>query len=281
MLGRFSAAAFAGAPISSVGRVVAGPAGDAPKAIVEGSAEAFSGSLVVETAHWGWAGERALDASIRFRFGYEPAAVLMTAPVVPAESTLILTSLPGLAASFSGRLGLPSQRMDSELSLVGTFGSHRLDELVTSFGQGDDAIHAALADNGSGRWASFLEVGLEAALYDNPIRVLHAEQGLVTPTITLSAGYRRDARLRRPDTIAVSDWDGSSDRLFVRFMVDTIKQLQRRDLADDASTFDLGFGLEYDRPMARRSRMTPSVTRFVVRGNINLVRAVTPGADGK
>jgi len=282
MLNRFSAAAFVGAPISSIGRTVMGPTGTPPAALVEGSTETFSSSLVVETAHWGWPGENARDASLRFRIAHEPATVLMSSTSIdPSKSTLIVTSLPGLSASMSGRVGWPSQRTDSEVSFVATFGSHRVDDMSVVLGSGDNPINATLVDNGSGRWAGFIELGAEAALYDNPIRILHAEQGLVTPTITIGAGYRRDARLARPAAIAEADWQGSDHRVYVRFMVDTVKQLQGRGLAASAKTFDLGFGLEYDRPLAKEKPMTPGVTRFVIRGNINLIRASSPTGEGR
>lgn len=61
-------------------------------------------------------------------------------------------------------------------------------------------------------------------------------------------------------------------------MVDTVKTVSRWGVAEPPKAFDLGFGLEYERN-ARGDSQVPSSTRFVIRGNTNLLKA-SSGDEG-
>jgi len=297
LLNRFSAALFVGTSIGGTNQLFEGKGTDPVKTRISETEQTVQVSkLTFETAHFGWQGEHLMDASIRAQVGFQPALNIMKATLdndaaSVANPTLVAVLQPALVTSIGARLGIPYQRIDGEISIVGGVGASRLTSDAVTFDNKTPALIARPLKDSLSKTAWFSELGVELALYDNPIRVLHAEKGLVTPAIVIAAGYRRDERFTS-DSVPVVDTQPlltvEPHRFYLRFMIDTVKTVSRRGVADPPKAFDLGFGLEYERPWWRHDSQVPSSTRFVIRGNINLLKASassdekpkTPAAGG-
>jgi hypothetical protein len=79
LLGRFSAALFAGTVTGPSGRVLTGGSDQVLKRISETGNVSQASRLVVETAHFGWEGEHTVDASVRAQIGLQPVLTVVSA----------------------------------------------------------------------------------------------------------------------------------------------------------------------------------------------------------
>lgn len=297
LLNRFSAALFAGTTRGSSGRMLRAPA-DLPAPSDDDSTglsaaqiaqlrgltdkdEAIAvQSATVETAHFGWRGESGLDGSFRARLANQPIQTVVGASIngIPTPAIPVVVLRSGVVASFGGRVGHPISRWDAEWSLVGQTGASFLPADKILLDDGDPPLAGrGLAATAPDRAAWFSEIGVEFNVFDNPIRVLHAEKGFVTPAFTVSAGYRHDSRY---SNASFPDLDAGPHRFYLRAMIDAIKAISQRGVAEPSKSFDLGFGLEYDRPIGSRTGV-PATARLVIRGELNLLAALGGGEKAK
>ena len=280
LLNPFSAAFFAGTAIGGSGRLI-GDLGDAAvrNRISEREASLQTTRFTLESAHFGWQGEHMADGSFRAQVGFQPVLTVLSATTESAGKAAVVSVLqPALVTSVGGRFGFPMEKIISELSFVVSTGAARPTADAVTFDDKKPPLVASPVKDGSTKTAWFSETGFEFTMFDNPVRVLHAEKGLVNPAVLVAGGYRYDARFRADEFSSLGDgFTASPHRLYFRFMVDTVKTVSRREVAEKPKTFDLGFGIEYERSLGTSS--VPSTTRFVIRGNINLLKAAGSDAE--
>lgn len=283
LLNPFSAAFIAGTATGGSGRLIGLWGDDAVRnRISERESTLQYTRLTVESAHFGWQGEHGVDFSVRAHAGYQPVQALLQAKTETAKTAATVAVLQqALVFSTGFRFGVPMQRSSSELSFVANLGAARPTTDAVTFDDKQPPLVATAAKDGASATASFAELGAEFAMFDNPVRVLHAEKGLVTPAVVLAAGYRRDSRFLPGGFDTVTGLDVSPNRLYARFMVDAVKTISPRKVAGAPKAFDLGFGLEYERNMFRSTSMVPSTTRFFVRGSLNLLKAAANEQEGE
>jgi hypothetical protein len=291
VLNGLSAAVFAGAAMSGIGRVVIPGSPAIAGRIAEDDRTLQTVSLLVETPHWGSRGDRLLDLSLRLRYAItQPAAALLSLPAPSGSSdgpTVVLATVTAYATSVGVRAGRPSQSINGEFSVTWNVGATSLKDNSAIFDpEAESPLKATLLNNGVGRTAWYSELGVEFMLFDNPVRVLHAEKGLVTPVLMIATGVKYDSRFQPSASLTESmrPDDRAPRRIYFRFMVDALKALDRREVGGQAKNVDFGFGIEYERPLpgainASRLRI-PSSTRFIIRGDVNIVKALG-GDKGK
>jgi hypothetical protein len=271
LLNSFSAGLFAGSAIATTNRLV-GTAGDSSvtSRIVETDSTSQVNSLTVESAHFGWEGEHHVDVSFRAQAASRPVLNLLSAStggsVTPATVAVLQQAL---VVSAGARFGIPFEKPNLEVSGVMQLGADQVTSDAVTFDDKKPPI-VATGFTPSSRAASFAEFGVELNLFDNPVRVLHAEKGLVTPAVSVSAGYRNDSRF---DPANYPGLATSPDRLYFRFIVDAVKTVSTRNVGETAKPFDIGFGLEYERAWFHSTSSVPSSIRFLIRGDINLLKA--------
>lgn len=189
----------------------------------------------MESAHFGWQGEHSVDGSVRAHAGYQPAFTILNATTeADPKGAYVAVLQPALTFSAGGRIGFPVQKNSSELSAVANFGATRPTTDAVTFDDKKPPLNATQVAPDSSLTSTFVEIGADYAMFDNPIRVLHAEKGLLTPAIALGMGYRYDSRFRQDNLSSIPDFSSSPHRLYARFMVDAIKSVTTRAAGGDA-----------------------------------------------
>ncbi len=279
LLNPFSAALFFGTAIGSSGEIIAGGSEAVKNRISETEQVIPLSRFTFESAHFGWRGEHSWDASFGTHVGFQPVLNIVQASLdgePSAKPAFVAVLQPGLVFDVGGRAGLPIERISGEFSVVGSVGANRLTTDPVTFDSKKPALIATQVSDKATKSAWFSETGVELTVFDNPVRVLHAEKGLVTPVIRVAGGYRYDGRF---SDVNFPSLTADPNRLYFRAMIDVNKATSKRALADPAKTFDLGFGVEYERALHASSQV-PSSTRFLIRGDINVLKAAS-GDDKK
>lgn len=273
LLNPFSAGAFFGTAIGASGLILSGGSDAVKNRISETEQTLPLTTLTVESTHFGWRGEHGADASFRAHVGFRPVLNVVKASLDQdtADSTPALVAVlqPALFTDVGARVGLPLERINGEFSFTAIVGASRITTDPVTFDDKKPALIATRMSDRASKTAWFSEAGVELMMFDNFLRVLHAEKGLVTPVVRIAAGYRVDSRFAQenmPGLVA------DPHRLYFRSMVDLNKLVAGRAFGDPAKAFDFGFGIEYDRSLHASSDV-PSSTRFLIRGDINLLKA--------
>ena len=268
----FSAALVAGGVLNSLdadGGAFGGVAdGD------DGLQQQAQGYLAWESRHLGAAADNVLEANLRGRLGFVPAVALLQTDTVALNMGADSVTAR-FKDAFVWTLGLQINRPVSsvaELSLVGLIGQTRLNTTSEIVERGGERIlRLSLVDNDA-RTAWFGEVGLQLNVFDNPLEVLHAENDFLSPLFLLSTGFKRDTRFRADGELLRRD--ANQDRFYFRFMIDALKVVDRRQLAEQSRTFTVGFGVEYERSWIGDESPIPSSTRFMLRGDLDFLQAL-------
>ena len=279
LLNAFSAGFFVGTAIGTTNRVVGTSSStDVTQRIVETDSTLQLTTLTVESAHFGWRGEHRADVSFRAQAGFRPVLNLLSASFGPGsdQSAMVAILQQALVVSGGARFGRPFEIANIELSGVVQVGAAQVSSDAVTFDDKKPALIATSVTPGTSRAAWFSDYGAELNFFDNPVRVLHAEKGLVTPAVSVDAGYRYDSRFASANFPGLGT---SPHRFYFRCMVDAIKTISSRAIGEDGKAFDIGFGIEYERPMFGTSSSVPASTRFLIRGDINLLKA--SGGDNK
>ena len=265
----FSAALISGAVVGN-GSALADDSGG------EQTASALA-HLVWESKHFGDDRFKKLDFSFGGRLGFVPALTL----VKPVESSDGATPedegkaqavyQEAFAWDIAGRTSfrLSGQRA-AEVSLIGKIGQTILGTQSVLLDRGDRS-ELAVPVNGTTKAELFYEVGLHYNLYNNPLEVVHGEGSTVSPTFHLDVSWRRDNRFKQEKDLV--GFDSPADRLVFRFMIDALKVVDRRQLAEPRRVFTFGFGVEHETSL-KGDTTVPSGTKLIFRGDIDLLRAL-------
>ena len=236
------------------------------------------GTLAWQSRHFGDEEYQTRDISFGGRIGFQPVLTL-TEPAAPAEgeepsTELIATHQPALVWTLGTQLNLQHRGVNAETTFFGKTGAGHLLKLPKAVDRGEDSILVLPVENGVGKTAWFWEAGLEFSMFDNRLEQLHAEKGMTSPQFQLQIAWRHDARFRA--TGALDGFDRPEHRLVFRLMLDAIKVLDRRRLGEPAKPFTFGFAVEHERSIFGGSETrVPSATRIMLRGDLNLLRALT------
>jgi hypothetical protein len=140
-----------------------------------------------------------------------------------------------------------------------------------------DSYVAIAADNGTGRTAWMWEAGVDFNMFNAPVTLLHIAKDLLSPQLSAGLAIRRDSRFKKDGDLLA--FDNPEWRLVYRFMLDAVTVADRRQVGEDPKSFTFGFGVEYERALTGSSTI-PSGTRFIIRGNVNLFKALKGGDAG-
>jgi hypothetical protein len=114
------------------------------------------------------------------------------------------------------------------------------------------------------------------------MEVAHLEKGLLNPAFSAYLIRRRDERYKRSG--ALEDFDSPDKRWVYGFSVN-LRNLVRSDAGDvapsKANTFDFGFSYEREFAGSDKGLRIPSSSRYVLRGEINLLRALAGSSEPK
>jgi hypothetical protein len=244
------------------------------------------GTIVWQSRHFGDESIRVFDWSIGGRIGVQPVLNLVTdtpaADVPPGENPPVVSAVHQNAFVWTAgvQMNKPIRGIDSEFGWYGSTGSSTLTSLPKAVDKGQGSFVAFPLDYGAQKTAWLWETGMTFNVFDNPLEQIHAEKGTTSPQFQALVGVRRDERFRGG---VYDDYDRPTARLLFRLTLDAIRVLDRREFGEPSKPFTFGFVVEHERSLASKGLRVPSATRFVLRGDINLLRALsgTPGAEKK
>ena len=242
------------------------------------------GMIVWQSRHFGDESIRVMDWSIGGRIGIQPVLNLVTA--TPAADVPVGENPPVTSAvhqnAFVWNAGVqmnkPFRGINSELGWYGSTGSSTLTSLPKAIDKGQGSFVAFPLDYGAEKTAWLWETGVAFNIFDNPLEQIHAEKGTTSPQFQALVAVRRDERFRGG---AYDGYNGPASRLLFRLTLDAIRVLDRREFGEPSKPFTFGFVVEHERSLATSGLRVPAATRFVLRGDINLLRALTGSPDKK
>ncbi len=233
--------------------------------------------LAWESRHLGSSADNIAEFNVRGRIGFVPAIALLE-----TDSAALAMGQDTISARFKDAfvwtLGVQVNRpvaTKAEVSLTGSVGQTRLNTTAEIVRRGDDQLLLIdLVDNDT-RTAWFGEVGLELNVFDRSLEMLHTENDFLSPLFRVGIGYKRDVRFKADGDLIRSDSD--QDRLYFRLMIDALEVADRRDEQGGGRTFTVGFGVEHERRWIGDDSKVPSATRFVLRGDLDFLKALQGG----
>lgn len=174
----------------------------------------------------------------------------------------------------------PIRGIDSELGWCASTGSSTLTSLPKAVDKGQGSFVTFPLDYGAEKTAWMSEAGMIFNIFDNPLEQIHAEKGTTSPQFQALIAVRRDERFHGG---IYESYDRPSARLLFRLTLDAIRVLDRRQFGEPSKPFTFGFVVEHERSMTNTGLRVPAATRFVLRGDINLLRALNgaPPAEKK
>jgi hypothetical protein len=242
------------------------------------------GTIVWQSRHFGDESIRVLDWSIGGRIGIQPVLNLVTATPaaeVPAGENPPVTSAVHQNAfvwNAGVQMNKPFRGIDSELGWYGSTGSSTLTSLPKAVDKGQGSFVAFPLDYGAQKTAWLWETGVTFNIFDNPLEQIHAEKGTTSPQFQALVAVRRDERFRGG---VYDDYNRPASRLLFRLTLDAIRVLDRREFGEPSKPFTFGFVVEHERSLSTSGVRVPAATRFVLRGDINLLRALNGTPDKK
>lgn len=273
------------------------PAAAAPTPLVAGAdtSTAGLGNIIWQSRHVGDSTIRkwGLEISAGGRIGMQPVLSLVVPDAAPATGTATssssgdaATTAPAVKATPSAvhqnafvwtaglQVHLPVSQLDSEFTLFGNLGSAVLTTSPKVLGTGMAAQLSLPLDAGTSRNAWRWESGIQFSVFDNELDQIHAEGGMLTPQLLVAVAWRRDRRFAD-----ASDFTSPADRLLFRFTLDAIRVLDKRQVGDSAKNYTFGFAVERERGFGARA--VPTATRYLLRGDVNLLNAVANAGTAK
>lgn len=256
------------------GMIVSSGSSDAPQGTSEADKQKDAAAhLVWESKHYG-AESRSFDAAFRGKIGFMPALLLVadSARATQADATTESVYQEAFVWDVGGKVSYPfALRTGSELSITARAGQHVLGTKSVLLERGGASQVVVPIRNGAGQAEWFYEAGVEYQLYNNPLDVVHAEGSAVSPIFLLGLAFRRDNRFRQDGALAA--FDAPEQRMVFRFLIDALKVFDGREVAETPKSFTFGFGVEHEWG-TRGGIKVPSGTRFMFRGDIDLLRAL-------
>jgi hypothetical protein len=195
----------------------------------------------------------------------------MTLLQVPSSDSTALTAQfqEALVIDVGLRGGFFSGRHEVSGTLRGGFiRLGEISQIVERAGQEALAIPAGTSD----RVTPFLEVAANFRLFDQQMLLVHLAKSTLSPRLFGEFAIRRDSRFRATGVWLTSkqpDW-----RYVARLNVDGLVIRDKRSVPETNNTFAVSFGFEYQRGF---SDSVPSGFAFVVRGDVDLLRALKGG----
>lgn len=220
--------------------------------------------------------ERRIDFSFGGSLGLFPALVLenLTSTATIANPN----KRPMFQSAFHWTIG-PTMNYPlyshGEATAFLNFGQNFLIDQVTSFKQGDSTVTATPVLNSTGRAAAFLEGGVKAQIYADPIWTAHDKKTTLTPLFMISEGVRKDERFNPSGDLA--GFDRPRLRNFFQFFI-TLTKIHK--YSDDIKTdppASVRFGVDIERPIVEDRIGT--ATRFFVSGNFDIMKIFRPSTS--
>lgn len=195
-----------------------------------------------------------------------------------ASGTFVPAMTTGLHWSLNAR---PSYKMpgQSELSFLLRFGQARVDQMTVKLGDGDDAALADIVRNGTGRWASFREAGVEFRIFEQSLDVVHHTKDTLLPLFAIGVGLRWDDRLK--SNFDLDSFADGEQRYYARFSVNLAEVLDPRNTdTPGKSTFAAKISVEHHW-RRRQSSEQPSGTRLMVEAAADILKLFNLGGKDK
>jgi len=236
------------------------------------------GVIVFQSRHFGDESLGPLDVSLGGRIGFQPILNLV-APATGAEDATLAAPTAvhqnAFVWNFAVQLNRQLRAINSEVGFFGKGGTTTLMTPPKAVDKGTGSFLAFPLDGGANSTAWVWESGVEFNMFDNRLEQIHAEKGGLSPQFQFLLAVRRDARFTGA---AYESFESPGNRVLFRLTLDAIKVIDRRAFGDPANTFTFGFVVEYERSLMGGGNRVPPAARFVLRGNVDLLRAMT-GAD--
>lgn len=241
------------------------------------------GTIVWQSRHFGDESIRVLDWSVGGRIGVQPVLNLVTAtpasdaPDDGAPGQVSAVHQNAFVWTFGVQGHKPIRGINSELGGYVSTGSSTLTALPKAIDKGEGSFIAFPLDYGTQKTAWLWEAGAMFNIFDNPLEQIHAEKGTTTPQFQALVAIRRDERFRGNP---YGSYRSPMGRLLFRLTLDAIRVIDRRQFGEPSRPFTFGFVVEHERSLAFTGARVPSATRFVLRGDVNLLNALdgTPAA---
>src|SRR5262245_24373582 len=254
------------------------PAADTQKAA--GSSTTSGGSPLAhidfESKHFGADKGSKVEASFTSMLGFVPAlAFFKPAPKTINGETTNAAEATAYQTAFVFNVGgnvHVSTFQAGELSITGRAGAVNLMSEVNVVDQGGQSYVAI--PFGGDNTRLYGELGVQANLYNRGIEAAHLEKSSLMPLFHAEAGLRQDPRFDD----AGAKYFRPGLRSYIRVSADNVPVFGQ--INGEAKTFSLGFSWEYEGPYfgnaADGQIKIPSGNRVVIRGDVNLLKALRP-----
>jgi hypothetical protein len=260
----FSAALVSGA-IVGTGQPVDGESGG------EQTTAALA-HVVWESKHFGDDRFSKVDFAFGGKFGFMPALSFVKEEGTAATEEAEAVYQEAFVWDLGGRVNFSiSGSKAAEISAIGRVGQTMFGTQSVVLDRGDQSVLAVAVPNGAGKAEMFYEYGAQYNLYNNPLEVVHGEGSTVSPAFTIAFVFRNDSRFKKEGDFVV--FDSPQQRMVLRFMVDALKIIDRRQLAEKQRVFTLGFGVEREYARGAGEKL-PAGTKLIFRGDLDLLRAL-------
>ena len=263
----FTGAAFGDTPAKT------GTSTDAKKA--ESNKVAPSAAVLFESPHFNDDEHPLFHYAFGGRIGFQQIMTMMkpTGEGVPANATPVGEYKDGLLWNFGASVYSSTTGRSEAYVRVSTGGTRVGDFRTVVTGENGQGFISNPVDNDTSQTAPRWEVGFGWNYYGVPMELIHLEKSLLNPLFSTYVMRRHDERYKKRGDLAA--FNNPELRWVYGFSVN-LKSFLRSDgvavAASKPNTFDFGFAVE--REIARGSGLTiPSNTRYVIRGEMNLLRA--------
>jgi hypothetical protein len=241
------------------------------------------GNVVWQTRHFGDESLNPIDIHFGGRIGITPVLNLV-APAEPPEDddnpTAGVTAVhqPAFAWTFAVQANRQLRGINAELGGFVKTGSTTLMSVPKVVDKGNASFVAFPLDKGSEQTSWLWEGGVEFNMFDTRLEQVHAEKGTATPQFQLLLALRKDERFRGG---VYNAYENPTGRLVFRLTVDALQVFDRRAFGEAPKPFTFGFVVEHERSLAGKGIRVPPATRFIVRGNLDLLKGMTESPSAK
>lgn len=232
------------------------------------------GTVVWESRHFGDETLAPIDVSFGGRVGIQPVLTM----VAPEDDLGDVSGAHQAALVWTMGVNLHKQHrgINAETGVFGRTGAAQLTAVPSVIDRGDGSVLSLPVNNGTGKAAWLWEGGVEFKMFDTRLAQVHAEKGTISPQFHASVSWKHDARFRGEGMLA--SYNRPQHRLVFRMMIDAIQVLDRRAFGQEAKSFTFGFAVEHERSLSSSGQVVPSATRYLIRGNLNLLKGLA-GTD--
>jgi hypothetical protein len=231
----------------------------------------------IETRHFLDEDHSLFDVSMGGRIGFQPALTLVQKIASSGTPTDAAAGKYQDAFGWATTLKVNAKAdgMDSEIPLTVMFGQYILTTDTAVIDQGATRTIAIPLGDGSDA-QSFWEVTAGLNFYGRSLHLVHAEKDFLHPLIGLTFGYKHDARFKQGTDSTLVRFDAPEDRLVFRFLTAPFPVVMG-DGTSGKKTVGLSFGIEHEWA-PKGANTVPSGTRILLRGDVDLLKALRPGA---